>query len=343
MKPFTVHSTFMRLLIATGLYPPEIGGPATYAKELVDGLPQRGIEVTLFKYSDVRYLPRLLRHYVYYRKVCKALQNADIALALDPVSVGLPVMRAAKKLGKPYVVKIVGDYAWEQGVQRFGVTQNLDEFVKTKQTSFFVRKLQEVQLRVAQNAKKALVPSDYLKGVVSQWGISADAIHVINNAITIPKHLPEQHKEGGMFLIVSAGRRVPWKGFEAIERVARSHENWQVKIISGRPREEMLGWIQAADVFVLNSLYEGFPHVLVEAMTLGKPVVATNIQANASIIGEAGWLIPPKDDRALENALLEIQERPHVAAERALAAYERAKKYELSRMLDQTAEFLKSL
>src|SRR3989338_11012397 len=117
----------MKLVIATPLYPPEIGGPATYAKLLEEGLPGKGIEVELVKFSEVRHLPRLIRHYAYYRRVLRAAKSADVVLALDPVSVGLPAMWAAKRAGKSFVVKIVGDYAWEQGQQRFGVMQNLDE------------------------------------------------------------------------------------------------------------------------------------------------------------------------------------------------------------------------
>src|SRR3989344_1930156 len=119
----------MKLVIATPLYPPEIGGPATYAEILMRELPKRGVEVELVKFSDVRHLPKIIRHYFYYRRVLEAARGADAVFALDPVSTGLPAMRAAKKAGKPFAVKIVGDYAWEQGVQRFGVTLDLDEFV----------------------------------------------------------------------------------------------------------------------------------------------------------------------------------------------------------------------
>src|SRR3990167_7909869 len=105
----------MRIVIATPLYPPEIGGPATYAKLLFEGLPEKGIEVELVKFSDVRHLPKIIRHIAYFLRVLKAARNANVVLALDPVSVGLPAMKAAQKARKPFVVKIVGDYAWEQG------------------------------------------------------------------------------------------------------------------------------------------------------------------------------------------------------------------------------------
>jgi glycosyltransferase involved in cell wall biosynthesis len=139
---------------------------------------------------------------------------------------------------------------------------------------------------------------------------------------------------------------VPWKGFEAIERVVKLHDdNWAVHIASGVSREEALGWIQAADVFVLNSSYEGFPHVLVEAMTLGTPVVVTRAGGNTALVthGETGLLVPPGDDAALEAALMNVANDPDSAQERARAAQKRMQDFSLQHMLDVTAGFLKSL
>lgn len=337
----------MKLVIATPLYPPEIGGPATYAKLLFEGLPAKGIEVELVKFSEVRHLPKIVRHYSYYCRVLKAARNADMVLALDPASVGLPAMYAAKKVGKPFVVKIVGDYAWEQGVQRFGITQNLDEFVKTKQKNFFVRALQKIQTFVAIAAKYSIVPSPYLKDIILEWGIPEEKIRMIYNGIGLPSNIPICQKKEGEFLVVSAGRRVPWKGFEAIERVVEKHknENWRSFIASGLSRAEALGWMKIADVFVLNSSYEGFPHALIEAMTLGTPVVATDARFHRTLLehGKTGILIPIGDDNALERALLEIQSNPDTASERAGAAQKRMEDFSLPHMLESTAYFLKQI
>ena len=335
----------MKLVIATPLYPPDIGGPATYAKILEEGLPGKDIEVELVKFSDVRHLPKLIRHYVYYRRVYKAARHANVVLALDPVSVGLPAMYAAKRAEKPFVVKIVGDYAWEQGVQRSGLTQNLDKFVTEKNVPFLVNVFRRIQTRVARSATRIIVPSDYLKGIVMQWGISGEKIFRIYNAIEIPSHISPHQKNAGEFLIVSAGRRVPWKGFEAIERVAEGHANWRVFIASGLPRAEVLGWIKAADVFVLNSRYEGFPHTLAEAMTLGTPVIATDAGGNKTLVvhEETGLLIPPEDDTALLGALTTVANDPVAAQERARTAQKRMDDFSLPRMLESTAYFLKQI
>jgi glycosyltransferase involved in cell wall biosynthesis len=331
----------MKLVVATPLYPPEVGGPATYAKVLEEGLPERGIEVVTVKFAEVRRLPKILRHYAYSRRVLRAARAADAVLALDPVSVGLPAMRAARKAGKPFFVKIVGDYAWEQGRQRFGVTEDLDAFVEAPQPSRAVRFLQGIEARVARAAERVIVPSEYLKRVVAAWGVPGEKITVINNGIRLPEALPAALRPDG-FLVVSTGRRVPWKGFEAIERIVAQKPGWHFHLASGVSREEALGWVKAADVFVLNSRYEGLSHALLEALALGTPIVASDAGGNSELIenGVTGLLVPVGDDDALRKALEQIAADPEAARTRAAAA--RARDFSIGRMLDATAKLLKS-
>ncbi|OGG71864.1 hypothetical protein A3E65_00390 [Candidatus Kaiserbacteria bacterium RIFCSPHIGHO2_12_FULL_56_13] len=334
----------MKLVLATPLYPPEIGGPATYAKALFEGLLKRGIEVELVKFSNVRRLPKLLRHIAYYYRVLRAAKNADAVLALDPVSVGLPAIKAAKRAGKPFIVKIVGDYAWEQGSQRFGVKQNLDEFVKTPQKSVFVRNLQKVQTRVAEAATRVIVPSQYLKKIVMAWGIPVEKIEVIYNAVELPTVVVPRERPKG-FLVVSSGRPVPWKGFGALERVVERESSWHLQIATGLPHAESLGLVKAANVFVLNSHYEGLSHALLEAMALGTPVVATRVGGNAELIedGVSGFLVPPSDDEALYRALSRVADDPAAARERAAAAKARLAGFTAEHMLAKTAGLLQSV
>ena len=335
----------MRLVVATPLYPPEIGGPATYAKYLFEGLPEKGIEVELVKFSDIRRWPRFIRHIMYERRLLQSLRKADAVLALDPVSTGLPAMRAARALGKPFFVKIVGDYAWEQGKQRFGIKQSLDEFVETPQHSLFVRVMQRTQTSVAVAATKVIVPSQYLKEIVVAWGIPEKKVEVIHNGIELPDALLGVERPSG-FLIVSSGRRVPWKGFEALERVVEREPSWRLHIASGVPREEALGWVRAADAFVVNSSYEGLAHALIEAMMLGTPVVATAVGGNPELIkdGVTGILVPAGDGDALHAALKKIQEDPEGARERAdFARAQIREKFSVSSMLDATAAVLQKI
>ena len=55
-----------------------------------------GIETRVLSFGEVRHLPKILRHFVYFIKVLKMGRRADIIYAQDPVSVGLPAMLALK-------------------------------------------------------------------------------------------------------------------------------------------------------------------------------------------------------------------------------------------------------
>lgn len=302
----------MKLVVATPLYPPEIGGPATYVRELEEGLPSRGIELKIVKFSEVRHLPKLVRHYAYYRRILAALRDADAVLALDPVSVGLPAHFAAKRLGKPLVVKIVGDYAWEQGRQRFGVTQELDEFVRTPQTSSLVRTLQKIEKLVASEAKAVIVPSHYLQHIVTSWGVPEENVRVIYNSVTIEGRgkVPNAVLAAQRPLVLTAGRLVPWKGIDGVIEAMASVPNATL-IISGHGPEreslqrraeekipgryiftetlshpDMLATLEHADVFVLYSSYEGLSHILVEALMLGTPAIAARVGGNPEVLEE---------------------------------------------------------
>jgi len=87
-------------------------------------------------------------------------------------------------------------------------------------------------------------------------------------------------------------------------------------------RDDVYDVLAAMDVFVLSSLHEGIPMALLEAMALGKPVVATAVGGVPEIVthGENGLLVAPRDDRALAEACLELAGRPGVTATLGAAA-----------------------
>lgn len=361
----------MRLLIATPLYPPDLGGPATYAKLLEDDF---AYPVTVVKFSDVRQYPKLIRHVCYFWNVFKAAKDADVVLALDPVSVGLPVLWAARLRRKPFLVKIVGDYAWEQGVQRFAVHDTLDHFVRRTDVPFPVKVLRSVQKSVANGARRIIVPSEYLKGIVSAWGIRPEKIEVIYNAIELEEggRIPEGVGALAKPVIATASRLVPWKRVGGIidavaalpERTGGSLvvigegpnrtmlEAQSARLLPGRAfftgplvHADTLATISAADIFVLNSTYEGLSHVLIEALMLGKPVIATDVGGNSELItnDENGILISSNDTKALTEAIerliadTSLRER---IANNAVGARER---FSSATMRAKTAALLSSL
>lgn len=337
-----------KIFIATGLYPPESGGPATYTKLLEELLPARGFEVSVLPFRTVRHLPPGIRHLAYFFMCVGYAAAADVVYAQDTFSVGLPAALAAKVAGKKFLVRVPGDYAWEQGRQRFGVVEELDEF-QTKTYGWRLELLRTMQRFAVRRAVIVVAPSAYLAGIVAGWGIPQSRIATIYNgiALPVPAEPPQQQPKG--FLVVSVGRRVPWKGFEALERVvareSRPEGGWQLYIAENLPRAQALGWVAAADAFVLNSTYEGLSHALLEAMSLGVPIIATSVGGNPELItdGVEGILIPPRDEQALHVALKRIEADPAAARARGAAAAARAKEFTIEKTLDKLCQLLNKI
>jgi glycosyltransferase involved in cell wall biosynthesis len=364
----------LKLLIATPLFPPESGGPATYAAILERELPSRGIEVALAKFSSVRGYPKLIRHLAYFCLVYMRGRKADAILALDPVSTGLPAMLAARMLHKPFFVKIVGDYAWEQGTQRFGVRDSLDEFVLRSSHPFFVQVLKRIERMVALGAVKVLVPSQYLKKIVSSWRVPEAHIEVVHNAVSVEAigGVPEAVRALGHPVVVSVGRLVPWKGMhgliEAMEKIRETipatlaivgsgpeldalradakRKLGKAAILTGQlSHEDTLAVMEAGDVFVLNTSYEGLSHLLIEALSLGKPIVTTSVGGNTELIthGDNGMLVRANECKELAEALRAILKDGPLRERLSVSAKESAKRFTVEALADRTAALLTSL
>ena len=368
-----------RILIATPLYPPEIGGPATYSRILSEHLLEAGVGVRMLRFSEVRTLPKALRHLAYFLKTLARARQCDCVLALDPVSVGFPASLAALILRKHFIIKIVGDYAWEQGMQRFGVTEFLDDFLK-KSYGFRVELLRKVQFFTARRAQGIIVPSLYLKKVVATWGIDEKKIVVIANAEEIEvvsqsrKDLREDFGFSGTIL-VSAGRLVPWKGFDLLidsmpelirsdphtvlliagsgpqkeeleSMIAAKGLNDYMKLLGAVPHHKLLMYIKAADVFVLATAYEGLSHTILEAMAMGAMIVASNVGGNPELVehNKNGFLFDRADTGVMTRMIREAIALPEKKRiEISNAAVNTATRYAPERMIELTARYLLNL
>jgi len=335
--------TSPRVLVAAGLYPPDIGGPATYAAMIEKELPLNGIAVTVLPYRSVRSLPKVFRHLVYTCKLWYAAGAADCIYALDPVSVGLPALIVSKLRRRPLLLRLGGDYAWEQGQQRFGITDTLDVYTAASQSApWRVRLLQAIQSIVARQAKAVVVPSQYLARIVSTWGVKAERMHVIYSALTplpttMGKEMARRHFGWEGFVVVTAARLTPWKGVatlidvvaglqaggvpallivagdgkerEALEtKVQQKELEPSVHFLGSLSKTELGNVLQAADAFILNTAYEGLSHQLLEVMASGVPIVTTDVGGNPELIHhkENGLLVAYNDEVALEHALASL-------------------------------------
>lgn len=354
----------MRVLIATGLYPPEVGGPATYAKLFEEQLPRYGIEVLVLQFSLVRHMPPIIRHVAYAWLLAQRIHTMDLVLVQDTVSTGFPVAVVSALAGRKFVVRVPGDYAWEQGIQRFGVKGSLDDFQR-KSHGFAVGFLRAIQRFVVNRAHRVIAPSAYLATIISGWSSRIKRIEVIYNGVELSEALPAVRQEN---LIVSSGRLVPWKGFVDLIDIVAAHLEWHLEILGDGPQyQELKERVQKsggekritlrgrvsqtqaraafakATVFALNSHYEGLSHTLVEAMSVGTPIIATKAGGNPEVVqdGTNGILIDVGDKYGLEQALFRVMSDTTLRKKLGDAARERAKDFSIEKTVAATAKLLK--
>ncbi|MCX6718809.1 MAG: glycosyltransferase family 4 protein [Candidatus Taylorbacteria bacterium] len=358
----------MKILFATGIYPPDIGGPATYAKLLFDQLPKRGFEVRVISFGEVRKLPKIVRHLVYACKLFMAAFSVDIIFAQDTVSAAFPALWVVKILRKRFIVRVPGDYAWEQATQRFGVDDSIDEF-QNKRYGMKVEFLRKIQRMVVNGADAVITPSLYFKDLVSKWVKKPEKVFCIYNGIDLTS-IPAFNGKVEPKTIISAGRLVPWKGFVSLIKWMKDLPDWKLSIagdgpmrrgledltletgvkdrvtfLGQVPRGELIERIQKSEVFVLNTSFESFSFQIVEAMAAGTPVVATDIGNLAEIIddGVSGILLKPDDEKAFVLSIQKLSSDTDYRNRMIAAAKDKAKRFSVETTLDMVANRLKKL
>jgi glycosyltransferase involved in cell wall biosynthesis len=335
-----------KVLLITTIYLPQIGGPATFINHFARFLTEKGYKVTVVCISDKQYLeidskesftvyritPGFFKVTFYLRKWLILLYTI---FTNDKVLInGLEEdsYKICKLLRRKYILKIVGDKAWEFGRNNSLTTLNIDEFQKEPIKDHRLFKIRKMMFNYLQAAYLVYVPSDYLKGIVIGWGKKAEDVIVINNSVPLQKINKVEKKLDGIFKLLFVGRITNWKGVESLLMAVNGITNLEVTICGDGPvlnvYQEMnrrLGnsnvlftgrvtssvvreLLSGTDVLVLASLYEGLSHTLLEAISFGKPCIASNIGGNPEIIkhGYNGLLFEPYNYKELREHILKL-------------------------------------
>jgi glycosyltransferase involved in cell wall biosynthesis len=303
----------VRVLIVSGIWPPDVGGPASHAPDVAQFLRDRGHEVEVVTTADappsarpypVRAVPRQhrvgVRHYRGATLVLRRARNVDVVYTTGMFgrsAVGSALAR------KPYVVKLTADPAFERSRRRGFVEGNVDEFQGRggSPAVALLRFARDVELR---HAAHVFTPSAYLRELALGWGVAPQRVSVLPNPSPVVGELgqrDELRREFGLngATLAFAGRLTAQKSLErALEAVADSdgvklviagegpeREPLQtragdlgigdrVTFLGAQPRERIVELFHAADATILSSSWENFPHTVVEALAVGTPVLA---------------------------------------------------------------------
>jgi glycosyltransferase involved in cell wall biosynthesis len=230
---------------------------------------------------------------------------------------------------------------------------------------------------------KIVTVSEFHRKWALKLGIgNEEKVLAIPNGIPRERVVPKRSKEEirkelkltQEIVILSTGRLAPQKGLEYLIKsipilFSKVKKSFKVLLVGEGPlksylenliktlgieqyvkflgfRNDIGNLLSISDIVVLPSLREGLSIALLEAMTAGKPIVATNIGSNSEVIkdGVSGLLVPSKDHKALAEAVMKILLNPDLAKKlgnSARVVYQNY--YTEDRMLNEYVKLYKSL
>lgn len=337
----------MKIILATPLYPPEIGGPATYVKELCERL-SGAHELVVIAYADdavpqpntklvvvSKRQPLIIRLCEYFFILYRESRGADLIYSQSTMAAGLPTAIVSMFSKIPFVVKFVGDEAWERANQLKQTKKNVEEFLLEPEGGMRVKIMMAITGFVLRRASVVTTPSVYLgEAITRAYGIEPRRFVVNYNAADETEKDGEPIIARVSFQIMTTARLVPHKGIEGVIRAVAilkdripeikffvagdgpEEENLKklakeigvennVKFLGRVSRLETWRLRKQSSVYVLNSIYEGLPHTALTSFAAGIPMVATDIPGTNEAVyhGKTGLLVPVGDDKALADAI----------------------------------------
>ena len=219
--------------------------------------------------------------------------------------------------------------------------------------------------------------SQTVKNAYKDYGwFNDDFVKVIYNGIEIEKNISKFPFEDRFpfvkdkKIIFSAGRLSEQKGFIYLietAKIAKEHSNDWVFLIAGKGKlknhlnqkikkyrledyvkligfyEDIFPLLIISNVFVLPSLFEGMPNVIMEAMSVGKAVIATDVNGTRELMidGKTGFIIPPKDPDAIYEKLALLLSDRTLCEKMGKAGKRRVKtQFTFDNMIDNLESFL---
>jgi glycosyltransferase involved in cell wall biosynthesis len=325
----------LKVLIVSGIWPPDVGGPASHAPEVAAFLRARGDDVEVVTTADAepapeeypvrwvrRSLPPGVRHAEGVRLVRARARRSDVVYTTGMFgrsSAGSLIART------PFVVKLTADPAYERA-RRWGLWRgSLEDFQRSAPlTTLPLRLARDADVR---RAAHVVTPSSYLREVALGWGVEPGRATVLPNpAPPVPELRPREELRAEFGLdgptLAFAGRLTAQKSLDAgIEAARRAAVELVVagdgpdraalerlghaRFVGPLQRQRVLELFRAADASLLSSSWENFPHTVVEALAVGTPVIATRTGGVAEVVrdGENGLVVEPGDLDALTGAI----------------------------------------
>ena len=303
----------MNILITAGIFPPDIGGPASFVPKISNFLIENGHNVKIICLAEVENnhtednldVIRIKRSNSlpirWVKTIYQIVKNGKKSDLIFVNGLGIESTIANLLLKKQLIRKIVGDPVWERAYNLKKTTESFDEFQNNKHS--FLIEVQKLLRNWSINSTEIVItPSDHLKSFISGLGFS-NKILKINNGVDITDIKKTNiHKADVNLLIIS--RLVVQKNINIVIEAIGLLDDRNLKLsiigeggefskleslihdLSLQNRVQLLGKIDnnkisqfllAADIFIQASDYEGLPHSVLEAINYEVPILSLSL------------------------------------------------------------------
>ena len=314
------------VFVAKRMYPPHIGGIELYVFELAEALRQEGFTCSVISEAEKSAMDRKIinadvvhfcgldgQFSVYYLKISKKYNKATVITPFyHPI--GLTVRSSSARV-KPLLY--------------------LRLWLNKKKISTYLIKNCDKIIAVSSFDQKQLYKDFNVKSVVIPYGINLSKIHIKkvvdktkldkninlsfvgeisskgNGLSYIVKALNILKSRGYYCKLVAAGRDVGETN-KIMKLAEKLNVRDQIQILGMVPNERALEIMANSDIFIMPSYYETFSKVVIEAMAVGVPVIASDVGAHKELIrnpklrvayGDAGGLADAIDNLVSDNEL----------------------------------------
>ena len=300
----------MRILIATGIYPPDIGGPAIYAEGLYNAFSSMGHKGVVVSYGWKRKLPTGARHIAYFFEVCRHIWSADVVIVLDTYSAAVPAIFAAKLFGRKAIIRVGGDFLWESYVERTKEKIFLSDFYREnlglslkENIIFYLTRL------VLQSANAVAFSTEWQADIFKKaYGLQKEKIYLIENHFGGKKtgEIPADKN------FLWAGRQIALKNITALKKAFslahRENKDLKLDIKSDLPHEKLLSLVKKCYAVILPSYSEVSPNFILDAISFGKPFIMTKDGGYSGKLGGLGLFVDPFNPEDIKEKILFLAE-----------------------------------
>ena len=343
----------MRVLVTVGIFPPDIGGPATFVPKIAKYFQDElNYEIEILTLSDNknsninddfsvkridRNLPIIYRWLKTIFTIYKLGKNKDLIFVNG---LGTETTIANIFLKKKIIRKIVGDPVWERAYSKAKISESFDEF-QVKNYGFSISFQKKVRSFSIKKSDIVVTPSKHLKNFILNLGFK-NKIEIINNGVFIPEENTNIFTNDQINITI-VSRLVSHKNIKKIiraisdlndpliylniigdgpelnqlQKISLESNNKDNIIFHGKLNRDDINHIfLKSDIYIQASNYEGLPHSLLEAMSYGIPVLCTPVGECKEILGneDRGYILDlPVSKNNIKSKIIEIIGEKNIA------------------------------